>query len=479
MFFYRRAEPPLEDAVSNYCGFLHPLLAVLLSLFDGAKRLNDVVREYTLLTGIEQQAVSAIVTSLVENKKEVALEFDRTTFYFPKNTLIKKERGKGFRRYNPAGFLIPAESLDFDTKRLYVPIDLTLILTNRCATRCIYCYVDKHEALSCKIPFERITELIREAKELGMRSFMPSGGDLFTYRYWRALLRELVANGFDPFVSTKFPLTRRQVEELKDIGIKEIQLSIDTVRKDEMVKMLGVNENYYDKILKTLEELDRHNFTIRVNSQVTSVNEGSAEELLDYMLRFENVRLVRFCATGYSLYKDAENYLAVRPGKTELAKIRALVEEREKLLRDRKIKLDFYEYPEEKYYAGSRQFKTDSYENRAQCSGNFRAFHILPDGKATICEELYWHPRFIIGDIMTQSIEEIWNSEEALSLYRLSQEEVGEGSACRTCGKFDECHRQKGVCWKQVLYAYGEEKWDYPDPRCPEAPKPERTFWID
>ena len=30
---------------------------------------------------------------------------------------------------------------------------------------------------------------------------------------------------------------------------------------------------------------------------------------------------------------------------------------------------------------------------------------------------------------------------------------------------------QQRVCWKMVMYAYGKQNWDYPDPRCPEAPK--------
>jgi radical SAM protein with 4Fe4S-binding SPASM domain len=103
----------------------------------------------------------------------------------------------------------------------------------------------------------------------------------------------------------------------------------------------------------------------------------------------------------------------------------------------------------------------------------------LPDGKITLCEELYWLPQFITGDLMKQSIKQAWNSEKALALYHFSQDLVREQIACKACKDFDRCHQTRGVCWKQVLYAYGKENWDYPDPRCPYAPEPFNRFWIE
>ena len=46
---------------------------------------------------------------------------------------------------------------------------------------------------------------------------------------------------------------------------------------------------------------------------------------------------------------------------------------------------------------------------------------VLPDGKVSACEQLYWHPQFIIGDLKQQYIEEIWNSPKACELYNLRQ----------------------------------------------------------
>jgi len=96
---------------------------------------------------------------------------------------------------------------------------------------------------------------------------------------------------------------------------------------------------------------------------------------------------------------------------------------------------------------------------------------ILPDGRVTICEELYNHPQFIIGDVSTHSIMEVWNSEKALKLFNIERESISDKSTCKKCEGFDSCRHNKGVCWKIILMAYGNENWDFPDPRCPQAPE--------
>lgn len=66
------------------------------------------------------------------------------------------------------------------------------------------------------------------------------------------------------------------------------------------------------------------------------------------------------------------------------------------------------------------------FNERSVCAGNYLQLFILPDGNVTICEELYWHPKFIVGNILEQSLNEIWNSKAALNLYYLKQSDISE-----------------------------------------------------
>lgn len=42
---------------------------------------------------------------------------------------------------------------------------------------------------------------------------------------------------------------------------------------------------------------------------------------------------------------------------------------------------------------------------------------VLPDGKVTLCEQLYWHPQFILGDLKEQTLAEIWQSPRANGVF--------------------------------------------------------------
>jgi len=117
--------------------------------------------------------------------------------------------------------------------------------------------------------------------------------------------------------------------------------------------------------------------------------------------------------------------------------------------------------------------------NRVLCTANYSHLFILPDGQVTICEQLYWNPKFVVGDININSLKDIWNSEKALSLYNIDQAIINKESPCSKCKAFDICrHESGGVCWKNVISAYGEENWDYPDPNCINAPDVFNNIYI-
>ena len=95
---------------------------------------------------------------------------------------------------------------------------------------------------------------------------------------------------------------------------------------------------------------------------------------------------------------------------------------------------------------------------------------LLPDGKVTICEQMYWKPQFIIGDLTKNTITKVWNSERALELSFPKKENLKDGNVCKTCKIYDECTSFLNKCFADVIKAYGDENWNYPDPRCIKAP---------
>lgn len=311
-----------------------------------------------------------------------------------------------------------------------------------------------------------------------MRSFDITGGELFLYKHWEELLARLLDNGFNPYISTKCPIEPKTIKRLKELGIKRIQVSIDSIIKDELMKILNVNEDYSDRLIATIKNLDENGFEIYTNTQLTSINTDHVGTLIDFLLNSENIKRINIGAAGFSLYKDENNFRRYQATLEDIKRIESYVNELKEKYQD-KVSINFSGYVEKaKILNADKEEKKKNFQERSSCSGNFYALFILPDGKVTICEELYWHPAFIIGDLKKQSIMETWNSTRALELYNISKDMVKEESSCKTCDEFDQCHKYKGVCWKEILYAYGYENWDYPDPKCPRAQKPFREYYL-
>ena len=334
--------------------------------------------------------------------------------------------------------------------------------------------------MDCRIPIERLKEIIWEAKQLKMRSFDLTGGEIFLYEHWEELLKELIGNDFKPYLSTKYPIGLDIIKKCKDLGLKKIQISIDSIYKERIMQILNVKEDYYHQLLETLKNLDENGFDIYTNTQLTSANSDPAhiETLIDYLLKLKNIKRINFGAAAYSLYKSEDNYLKYKAPFANVKQVESLVNDL-KTRHAGRININFSGYSDRNRIINKdAKEKEKNFKERSRCSANFYAFVIMPDGKVTICEELYWHPVFIIGDLNKQSIEEIWNSERALTLYNISQEMIRKESMCKKCEEFEPCHKYKGVCWKEILYAYGYENWDYADPKCFKSMKPHREYYL-
>jgi radical SAM protein with 4Fe4S-binding SPASM domain len=477
IIFQGSIDPVQDKETTDILALMHPVYAIILSFFDGQSKLGKVIEKLSNFLKLEKSTIYNLVSPLLENEKDLHFQYDGTHFHLPKKILIKKNDIDAVEKYDIRKFFIPKKDLDFQSWRLFYPLDILFVINTICVTNCIYCYADRRNIMNCQIPFERLRELIQEAKKIGIRSFDLTGGEVFLYPGWEKLLKELVSNGFIPYISTKMPLSSKVIEKLKNLGIKSIQISIDSIVKEELISILSFKDDYYEKLIKTFKTLDEKGIEIYTNTQVSNINKNSIERLIDFLLKLKNIKRINIGAAGFSLYNDSE-YLNLRADLKSVERIDNFVNNLKKEAGN-KIEINFSGYLSANSYYADEKEKEKEFSKRARCSGNFYALIILPNGQVTICEELYFNPAFIIGDLNKNSIEEVWNSEKALMLYKLSKDSIRPESACKACNQFDECHQFKGVCWKEILYAYGHENWDYPDPRCPKAPKPHRIFYLE
>ena len=458
----------------NFFSFQHPFMAAILSYFNGKHTLEIQLQIMEQELGISPQEVLEITQLFLENERILMRKVGDVDVYIPENFIIPYNDSFPIKKTDADDFYF--ETLDLKTRRLNIPNNFTIMVNTKCITDCVYCYADRRPVHS-ELAIERIQELIKEAKDLNMSSVDVLGGEFFLYSEWKKLLKSLLGDGFHPYISTKIPLDKEQVQSLKEAGLQYIQVSFDSFNDNELCGLLKVRSGYKEKMIKTIEYLNQANIKIITHTILTSQNsdEKNIEKLLDYLSGIENVHSIRFTPVGYTRYKSVGNFTALKPSKKNLLKIEALIEKyREKDTKKRYILMeeDFFIQNEADL---EKQWK--AFNRRSICTGNLRGFFVLPDGKVTFCEQMYWDESCILGNLTKQSIMEMWTSPRAVNFMDNKKKVQTEKSFCYLCEDYDECHNGRGVCWKLVVENYGSENWFYPDPRCPHAPPARKELY--
>ena len=471
-----RTELPVVESV------IHPIHAMILSFFDGTKTIEETVSQIITKLEIEKELIIRFITPIIENDHTIGVNItENDIIVFPIKTLIYSDMPILREKYDYSLFYY--DNLNLRTDRHFTPSRITFMATTRCYTNCIYCYANRRTDIS-PLPFDRVRDIIQEAKELRVVSFDVIGGEFFLYKYWKEMLQLLLLHNYTPFISTKVPISRKDIEFLKQIGVKDIQVSLDTLIPEHSVKLLSVKESYINGIKETLRLLCSYGIEVQIHTILTSINStiNDMDSIYRFISNLDYIRSWKIDVAASTLYKSESSYINI---KSERDDLRLLVDYFESLKKaNPKIKIisgdiDIDNNPNPNELSSSQKLAFFSHKRDIFCAANYSSLFILPDGKVTICEELYWNPQFIIGDCKENKISEIWNSSIAKSLYYLSLEQIQEKSPCKKCSIFTKCRQEYGgVCWREVIKAYGNENWDYPDPRCPKAESVTKKIYI-
>jgi len=300
---------PFED----FFTFLHPLNAQLLAFFNGKDSLRKVINNVSRKYNLQYQDVLDIISVFVHNKQTLIKQYKDKKIYFPENLLIRKDEVSNFTCYNTNDFHYSSEP-DFNNKRLFKPLNIFLQLTMKCYTDCIYCYANRKMQLGEFLSFEKVLSLMEEAKSIGVVNFDINGGEVLLRPDCMEIISALLKNNYYPYISTKVPISKEKIELLKETGLKTIQISLDSIDRSILKKMVRTNNAYIDQMKQTLIHLNEAGFNIYINTIITSYNSDTKilEELVSFLSQFKNVKRIRFNGVGYSIYKSAEDFLKFR-----------------------------------------------------------------------------------------------------------------------------------------------------------------------
>lgn len=167
---------------------------------------------------------------------------------------------------------------------------LRLAVTDRCNLRCNYCmpsegidFVKNDKLLSIK-------ELIQVSQILvdqGIDKIRITGGEPFVRKDLMVLLRELTKmKGLDDIsVTTNATLIGPHIDELKELGIKNVNVSLDSINRETFERI--TRRKQFDTVHNNLIRLITEGFNVRINFIVLDgQNEQDILPILEVMKHY-------------------------------------------------------------------------------------------------------------------------------------------------------------------------------------------------
>lgn len=145
---------------------------------------------------------------------------------------------------------------------------LRLAVTDRCNLRCNYCMPSEGINFAKKDKLLTIGELSKIGEilvQMGIDKIRITGGEPFVRKDLMVLLRNLKKNeGLKELsITTNATLIGPHIDELKELGIKDVNVSMDAINKATFERI--TRRDHYDVVHNNLIRLITEGFNVRIN----------------------------------------------------------------------------------------------------------------------------------------------------------------------------------------------------------------------
>ncbi len=153
-----------------------------------------------------------------------------------------------------------------------------LAVTDRCNLRCFYCmpeegiqYINKTELMT----YEEITRAMTLLAQMGIEKVRITGGEPFIRKDMMKLLASIRSiEGIRTInITTNGTVLEPYILELKKLGIRSVNLSLDTLDRDRFFAI--TRRDVFDKVMQSFDLLLKHGFEVKINAVVMA---GKNEE---------------------------------------------------------------------------------------------------------------------------------------------------------------------------------------------------------
>ncbi len=329
-----------------------------------------------------------------------------------------------------------------------IPMWLTCELTYRCPLNCPWCSnpldFDKYKN---ELTTEEWKQVLRDGRSMGALQLGFTGGEPAL----RDDLEELVAYAeelgyYTNLITSGIGVTKERLIELKKLGLKQIQLSIQSSNRDISDLLVGMEA--YEHKLQLAHEIKALDFPLVLNIPVCRQNIEQTEDML-CMAEEIGVDYIEFANLQYynwALLNRAE----LLPTLEQLERAEDIVKRHRE--RDGNKMTIYFVIPD--YYA----------DRPKACMNGWGAIHltIAPDGAALPCQEARVIQDLDFPNVREHPLKWIWHESPTFRKFR------GDDWMKEPCQSCDEREKDFGGCRCQAFLLTGDAA--NTDPVCSKSP---------
>lgn len=167
---------------------------------------------------------------------------------------------------------------------------LRISLTDRCNLRCFYCMPEEGIELMEKsniMTLEEIIDLARTFRDLGVDTIRLTGGEPLVRKNFGYLVEELAKLGVTLKITTNGIMLDKYLDLFQKIGLKKINLSLDTLDKAKSVFI--TKRDYFDRIWRNIQQALEMDMEVKLN--IVLIKGVNDKEINDFIELTKNKKL--------------------------------------------------------------------------------------------------------------------------------------------------------------------------------------------
>ena len=161
---------------------------------------------------------------------------------------------------------------------------LRVSVTKNCNFRCKYCMPNTPDFIKEDlIPLELMLEFLKIAIDFGIKKIRITGGEPLLRPDLASFIKGIYSykDSMEIALTTNGSLLSKYARELKDAGLKSINISLDSLSRDKIIQIS--QKDRFESILEGIFEAKKCGFKIKLNMvPLKNINDGDIIPLLEF-----------------------------------------------------------------------------------------------------------------------------------------------------------------------------------------------------